>query len=186
MLCPYRSLFPNVKTIDAKERPGHPLDYIGDVHHLPMIGDAMFDVVLCTEVLEHLHSPHEAIAEFRRILKPGGMLILSTRFVFPLHETPVDYFRYTRYGLEFLLKEFEIVELKEETNTMETFAVLCQRMGFQCTTLWARPFKLGWFLLAKLFLWFPWILTEEYGDIHQGHVERPIMSSGYYVAARKK
>lgn len=182
---PYVAMFPNVFTVDVKERPGSTLDFIADAHDLSVIESASFDVVLCTEVLEHLHSPHLAIAEFKRVLKPGGLLLLTTRFVYPLHETPIDYFRYTKYGLTHLLREFDVVELKEETNTIETLAVLYQRLGFQCTTLWLKPFKLFWFLLAKITLLFRNVLTSEYGDIHHSNDEPNILSSGYYVAARK-
>jgi len=180
---PYIHLFPHSKTVDVQERPGHPLDYVGDAHDLHMIPDASFDVILCSEVLEHLHSPHLAVAEFRRILRPGGLLLLTTRFVYPLHETPVDYYRYTPYGLRHLLKEFTVQEIRPETNTIETMAVLCQRIGFQCTTLRLRPLKLFWFLLAKCILLFRGILSEEYGDIHHSHAEKGILSSGYFVAA---
>lgn len=181
---PYVHLFPNISTVDNKERPGTKLDFIGDAHDLSMIPSGSFEVILLTEVLEHLHSPHLAIAEFKRILKPGGLLLLTTRFVYPLHEVPVDYYRYTKYGLRHLLREFTIVELQDETNTIETLAVLYQRLGFQCTTLWAKPFKLFWFLLAKFTLLFKHVLTSEHGDIHGESTETNILSSGYYVAAR--
>lgn len=183
---PYADLFPNLCTVDAQERAGTKLDFIADAHDLSVIASGSFQVVLCTEVLEHLHSPQKAIAEFRRILAPGGLLLLTTRFVYPLHEVPVDYYRYTKYGLRFLLKDFDIIELREETNTVETLAVLFQRLGFQCTTLWAAPFKLWWFLLAKFTLLFSGIITKEYGDIHHQAEETNILSSGYYVAARVK
>ena len=183
---PYIAMFPNSFTVDNKERPGIPLDFIADAHDLSVIPSQSFDVVLCTEVLEHLHSPHKAIAEFKRILKPNGLLLLTTRFVYPLHETPIDYYRYTKYGLRFLLNDFDIIELKEETNTIETLAVLYQRLGFQCTTLWLKPLKLFWFLLAKFTMLFKGILSAEYGDIHHTNSEPGILSSGYYVAARIK
>ena len=182
----YRSFFPNCITLDIEARPGIKVDIVGDAHDLHMIEDQAFDVILCTEVLEHLHTPTRAIAELHRILKPGGMLILTTRFIFPLHDIPCDYYRYTKYGLRHLLKDFEIIELKEEANTIETLAVLYQRIGFQCDTLGWRPFKLLWFLKAKLILLFSWILTREYGDIGHKNLEENILSSGYFVAARKK
>lgn len=181
---PYAAHFPNRKTLDTRERPGCPIDFIGDAHDLHMIPDASFDVVLCTEVLEHLHSPHLAIAEFARVLRPGGLLLLTTRFVFPLHEAPVDYFRYTKYGLRHLLRSFELLELREEASSMETLAVLYQRIGFQCTTLWWRPLKVCWFLLAKLTLLARGALTAEYADIHGSARETNILCSGYFVAAR--
>ena len=181
----YRDLFPQTTTLDITAREGVKVDIIADAHDLSQISDASFDAVLCTEVLEHLHTPTRAIAEFRRILKPGGLLLLSTRFIFPLHDVPGDYYRYTKYGLKHLLKDYEILELLEEASTVETLAVLEQRIGFQAQTLWLRPFKLFWFLLAAMTKLFSGILTREYGDIRQQVPEENIMTSGYYVAARK-
>ena len=73
-----------------------------------------------------------AIAEMKRVLKPGGKLLLTTRFVFPLHDVPNDYFRFTKYGLQHLLKDgWEIIELEDETSTKDTIAALLQRIGFR-------------------------------------------------------
>ena len=182
----YRGLFPHVTTLDHAARPGVQVDIVADAHDLSMISDMSFDVVLCTEVLEHLHTPAKAIAEFHRVLKPGGLLLLTTRFIFPIHDAPGDYYRYTQYGLRHLLADFTIEELSPEATTMETLAVLYQRIGFQCDTLAMRPLKIFWFLKAKITLLFSRILTKEYGDIGHHHPESHIMSSGYFVAARKR
>lgn len=181
----YGNYFPSRTTVDIEQREGIDVDIIADAHDLHQIADASYDVILCTEVLEHLHTPARAIAEFKRVLAPGGLLILTTRFVYPLHDTPHDYYRYTKYGLQHLLQDFAIETLEEETNTVETLAVLYQRIGFQCDTLWLKPFKVFWFLKAKLTRRFSWLLTKEYGDIGHKNTEQNILASGYYVAARK-
>jgi len=181
----YGALFPNRTTLDREARPGVQVDIIADAHDLSQIADASFDVILCTEVLEHLHTPAQAMKEFYRVLKPGGLLLLSTRFIFPIHDAPGDYYRYTKYGLRHLLSAFDIQELQEETSTAETLAVLYQRIGFQCDTLWLKPFKVLWFLKAKLMMLLRGIITKEYGDIGHKKEEQGILSSGYYVAARK-
>lgn len=183
----YGDVFPNRVTLDVAPRPGVKVDIVADAHDLSRIPAASFDIVLCTEVLEHLHTPERAIAEFRRVLCPGGLLLLSTRFIFPLHDVPGDYYRYTKYGLRHLLRDFEILELEEEANTIETLAVLFQRIGFQCQTLGFRPLKFLWFLKALLIrTLFSRILTREFGDIGGKTPEHNILCSGYYVAARKQ
>jgi SAM-dependent methyltransferase len=179
----YGDLFPERTTLDIAKREGVKVDIIADAHNLHMVQSASYDIVLCAEVLEHLHTPEKAIAEMRRVLKPGGLLLLTTRFIFPLHDVPQDYFRYTKYGLQHLLRDFSIETLDAEANTIETLAVLCQRIGFQCTTLGFRPLKLFWFLQAKILMLFSGMLTREYGDISNTSEENDILSSGYFVAA---
>ena len=181
---PYKSLFPNATTVDI-DASVHP-DIVADAHDLHMIKDASFDVVLSTEMLEHLHNPFKGIEEIARVLKPGGKLILTTRFIFPLHETPHDYFRFTKYGLRKLLEpHFDHLHIEEEASTIETLAVLLQRIGFQSETLGFKWTKIFWHLLAKFILLWRFLLTKEYGDIRNEKVEKIILTSGYYVVAKR-
>ena len=180
---PYKKYFPNSVSVDIEETPG--VDIVADAHDLHMIKDGEFESILCTEVLEHLHSPHKAVDEMHRVLKPGGVFILTTRFIFPLHNIPGDYFRYTRYGLEHLMKKFSKVEIIEEADTVETIAVLFERLAFQTDTLWLKPLSFLWLLLSKFTLLFTWIITREYGDVTREQKTKKILSSGYYVRAVK-
>ncbi len=61
-----------------------------------------FDTILCTEVLEHTIDPFTVMREFARVLKPGGYLLLSVPFIYPIHESPYDHWRFTSYGLALL------------------------------------------------------------------------------------
>ena len=180
---PYATYFPNRTGLDIKKTPA--VDIVADCHDLHMIGDEEFDCVLCTEVLEHLHTPQQAIDEFHRVLKSGGILILTTRFIYPLHDVPHDYYRFTRYGLEHLLRAFRILELNEETDTLGTLGVLLQRIGFQTDTLRCKPLRLIWLLLAKLLQHFPSILTAQYGEVQRTTRISNIITSGYHVACVK-
>jgi 2-polyprenyl-3-methyl-5-hydroxy-6-metoxy-1,4-benzoquinol methylase len=62
-----------------------------------------YDVVVMSEVLEHLHDPQAALANVRRSLRDEGKLVLTVPFLFPIHDEPYDYFRYTEHGLRMLL-----------------------------------------------------------------------------------
>jgi len=123
--------FPNRVALDI--RYGIGVQILGDAEALG-IADASFEVILCTDVLEHLPEPQKAIDEMFRVLTPGGLLLL-TRFLFPIHDAPHDYFRFTKYGLRQLVRHFEILELHEETDALGTIAVLLQRLGMQTETL---------------------------------------------------
>lgn len=180
---PYSQYFPHRVGFDVV--PGVGVDVLGDAHSLPF-EDNKFDMVLCTEVLEHLHSPHVAIAEMNRVLKVGGMLILTTRFIFPLHDTPNDYFRYTKYGLQHLLREWQILELREEVGTQETIAVLLQRIAFQSQLYGGAITKGIIFFIAKIIFLLPKMTKREYGDIRKTSEVSHILASGYYVVCKKR
>jgi SAM-dependent methyltransferase len=179
---PYAPHFPRRVALDIQRGIG--VQVIGDAQALG-ICDASFDVVLCTEVLEHLPEPQRAIDEIYRVLVPGGQLLLTTRFLFPIHDAPHDYFRFTKYGLRHLLRRFEIIELQEETDAVGTLAVLLQRLGMQAETLHRTPFRALWLLWAQMVRPFSFLITQEYGDSRRLQRERGIMTSGYHVACRK-
>jgi ubiquinone/menaquinone biosynthesis C-methylase UbiE len=179
----YCALFPNRVCIDSAAGAG--VDVVGDAHDLSHFRDGEFGCVLCTEVLEHLHTPQKALDEMRRVLAPGGKLILTTRFIFPLHNVPGDYFRFTRYGLGHLLRDWKRVEIKEEATTVETFAILFERLGFQTNMLFTRTLAWLWLVLAKMVPQFWWLVTREYGEVERRTKTKHIMTSGYYVVVHK-
>lgn len=102
---PFRVYFPNPVGYDITRGKG--VDIIGDALYLPFRENA-FEVVLCTEVLEHLREHFLALEEIRRVLKVAGGLILTTRFLYPIHNKPCDFYRYTKYGLEYLLRHYNV------------------------------------------------------------------------------
>ena len=179
----YEKFFPNRLCVDIdKER--NP-DIVADVHNLPF-KDGEFETVLCTEALEHFKEPKKAIDEINRILKFGGKLILTTRFVYPLHDIPNDYWRFTKYGLEELFKEWNVLEIQAETKNFSTIAVLLQRICYQSNLRMNRPIKLIIFFVAWIFSHLDWLTKEEFGDIKKVSIEKEIMPSGYYVICQKK
>jgi SAM-dependent methyltransferase len=95
---PYASEY---RGVDAK--PGALVDDLGTVEALPY-DDRTFDVVVCTQVLEHVVDPARAVAEIARVLSPAGVAFVSTHGVFVYHPDPVDYWRWTHAGLEQLFR----------------------------------------------------------------------------------
>jgi SAM-dependent methyltransferase len=95
---PYRPYFAHCdyKTQDFGQTPAlagqyTKLDYEGDITSIPA-PDAFFDVILCTEVLEHVPRPIDVLQEFARILKPGGKLIVTAPLGSFLHFEPHHYY----------------------------------------------------------------------------------------------
>jgi len=101
---------------DIEDRIGDGAVVIADANVTLPFNDATANLVICTEVLEHLHSPLNAVEEMARILKPGGKIVLTVPFLWPEHEAPVDFYRYTQWGVTHLLTTagFEDITL---TNT---------------------------------------------------------------------
>lgn len=91
--------------------PGPNIDVTGDIFNMPF-KDGQFDVVVSTQVLEHVGKPWIMAKEIGRVLKKGGICIITAPFMTPYHPDPSDYFRYSKEGLEFLFKNegFEIIE----------------------------------------------------------------------------
>ena len=71
------------------------------------------DTAIATEVLEHCPYPQQTLEEIHRVLKPGGVLFVTVPFVWILHETPCDEYRYTPFALRRLIEtsKFEIIDL---------------------------------------------------------------------------
>ena len=179
----YQRYFPNRVTIDID--PARKPDIVGDAHALPF-KDGEFEFVLCTEVFEHLRDPRRAAGEMHRVLTAGGTLVLTTRFVYPIHDSPGDYWRFTKYGLRELFKDWEIVELVPEVHTFSTIGVLLQRIGFQ-SSLYGGPLTKGvLYALAWIFDHMNWLIRTEYGDIKKSVTETDILASGYYLVCKKK
>lgn len=80
------------------------IDVRSEIYDIPL-PDKSVDIILCTQVLEHLKYPTKAIQEMRRLLKCGGRLYLTVPFASEEHMLPYDYYRYTRFSLDFLMRE---------------------------------------------------------------------------------
>ena len=88
------------------------LDVISTLEALGF-ADAVFDAVLCTQVLEHVPEPHVVLEELWRVLRSGGQLFLSAPQSWHQHQKPHDYYRYTSFGLRYLLERsgFEVLSI---------------------------------------------------------------------------
>jgi SAM-dependent methyltransferase len=115
-----------------QDRPAH-LYTDTSFSDLGLIGSGSFGMIVCTGLLEHIADPHWLAAEFHRILKPGGRLVLSASAVFPFHGAPDDYFHFTPHGLRHLFRSWSRWDaLRGSTTPFETIAVLLQRIDIQC------------------------------------------------------
>jgi len=159
---PYRGLFAKCeyKTQDFIKLAGDQLrgkkgynqiDYVSDIVNIPVV-DESFDVILCTEVLEHIPYPILAIKEFSRILNKGGILLLSAPLGSGLHQEPYHFYGgYTPYWYEKFLIEngFAILELEPNMKANSFFS-----QEFIRFMLRSKP----WGSISNLFFTPIWIL----------------------------
>lgn len=100
-----RPLFPDKEYIGADMREGTGVDIILNLHRVSLHAESA-GTVLILDTLEHVEFPRKAIEEIYRILKPNGILIMSSVMNFPIHDHPYDYWRFTPEGFKSLLKPF--------------------------------------------------------------------------------
>jgi SAM-dependent methyltransferase len=100
-----RSVFNAKEHIGCDIQAGPGVDRIEDIHALTF-ADESVGTVLCFETLEHVADPIRAVGELHRILRPGGVLAISSVMFFPIHAHPWDFWRFTPEGFAKLLAPF--------------------------------------------------------------------------------
>jgi len=100
-------------------------DIYGSAETLP-VKDGTVSTALLFDVMEHLKAPEKCIAEIFRVLSPDGFLILKIPFLYPIHDAPLDFTRWTEHGLMRLFEsfDFKIVETGNIGQPLETAALL--------------------------------------------------------------
>lgn len=115
----------------------HPeLAFLCDVQGGIPLRDASVDTIFCCSVMEHTPQPWRILPEFRRVLRPGGNIILSVPFLYHLHGGPHDYFRFTRFGVEQLAAAagLDVIEISTAGGLAHS---ICQALSMLATAcLW--------------------------------------------------
>lgn len=100
-----RPFFPNAEYVGCDMRMGPGVDKILNLHDIDL-KDGSVGTVLILDTLEHVEFPRKAMDEIYRILKPNGLVIVSSVMKFPIHDYPYDYWRFTPEGFRSLLRCF--------------------------------------------------------------------------------
>jgi SAM-dependent methyltransferase len=156
---------------------------IADLHwdgnNIPLDENSI-DTALATEVLEHSFSPTKTLLEINRVLKPGGLFFFTVPFIWPLHETPHDAYRYTPFSLKLHLEEaaFTNTNIRSLGGWHTSFA---QMIGLWLKegglSRWERKIAVR---VAKRLI--PYLLRKDVKDNRFGHHS---MVSGLYGTAIK-
>ena len=146
---------------------------ICDLESIPK-QDSTYDSVLCNAVLEHVQNHRKVLAELKRVLKPGGYLVVSIPFLQPYHPNPGDYRRYTYNGMFELGKNngFEVIEVLPVHS-------IAQALGW---TLWVTLEEKRWRYL-KAALWLPLHIWTRFS--HHTDVNLKYNATGFQAVYRK-
>jgi len=146
---PYRNIFPSKEYVGIDIAGGGHSDQEKKVEkffdglNIPFT-DNSFEVVICTQVLEHSTDHNQLTKEISRTLKPGGKLFLTVPFVCNEHETPYDFRRLTRFELQRLCREndLKILELHATTGIFGVIGQLLSGFLFESLHFRNSPIKL--------------------------------------------
>jgi SAM-dependent methyltransferase len=129
---PYRHLFHVTEHVGLEidspaNRENKQADFFYDGHTFPF-PDESFDTVFASQVFEHVFNPDEFLGEARRVLRRGGVLLLTLPFVWDEHEQPYDFARYSSFGLTHVLQNrgFRVQEIVKSGDDL---SVVLQTVG---------------------------------------------------------
>ncbi len=140
--CPYRRVLEAngcaVETLDVTADGG--ADHVGTAEATGLPGES-FDVVVCTQVLEHCVNPWQAISEIQRVLKPGGHLVLSVPHVWFYHPHPADNWRFTQEGVVQLCGHagLAVTELRAQGGSLLTLGQIANFMLYGVAGRYGAP-----------------------------------------------
>ena len=163
---------------------GNLADLCGDAEHLPL-KDQCIDTILCTEVMEHVSDPEKVISEFSRVLKPGGVVIATAPFIFPVHDSR-DFFRYSPQGLAAIMERYDISveKIVPLSGGGITLALLLNlylfHLGFFWTK-WLYPFG----LILRPVLWLLIFIINITGWVMDKIIPAPQMAFNHLTIGRK-
>ncbi len=163
---PYEALFPNARYHKADFVPVENIDFrIDNDSLLAGVKDDTYDLVLSTQVLEHVVNPQLYLAEALRVLRPGGKLAITTHGVFWDHGCPFDYRRWTADGLanELKLAGFRLDKAYKLTTNARAALFLSEQYLPKLNLARSNRHGLITWLLKKLF-WVPQVQRNKWSD----------------------
>ncbi|WP_057464625.1 methyltransferase domain-containing protein [Pseudovibrio sp. POLY-S9] len=107
---PVSKYFPEFEYANMDIRKTLENTIIGDITSCQHVMSQSFDFIFSVDVFEHLRKPWKAADEIKRLIKPGGIVFISTVFSWRYHPSPIDFWRFSPAGLESLFEGLETLE----------------------------------------------------------------------------
>ncbi|MDO8664909.1 MAG: class I SAM-dependent methyltransferase [Candidatus Liptonbacteria bacterium] len=125
----FYGLFSQFTLISIDFSPYPDIDIVADITESIPLKDAVCDIVILSNTLEHLKDPMATLRECHRILKRGGLLVGTVPFLMQTHQEPYDFHRYTNFMLEYMLVQngFFDVEVKPLGNTFNVWQTMTEK-----------------------------------------------------------
>lgn len=159
-------------------------DIIADLNKQLTIEDKYADTIVALNVLEHLYAPQVFLNETYRILKQDGILILHVPFQWWVHEAPHDYFRYTPYGLRYLLNSagFSDIHIQPASGFYTTILLKINYFSLRLIKGSSLKRKLVKSLLQPIW----WINQKMATKLDAKHRGWSLEAQSFFVVAQKK
>ena len=158
------------------------IDIVSDIGNIPVEAE-IFDYILCTEVFEHVKYPVEALEEFYRILKPGGMMIITAPFCSLTHMAPYHmYSGFNRYWYEGVMRDLGFIDIVIEANGnwFEYMIQETSRISFMAKKFTGSKFR--WLYKAAVI---PMLLLLRYLNKKSVNSDE-LLCFGFHVVGKKK
>lgn len=118
-----RPFFPGRPYVGCDMRPGPGVDRVEDAHHLTF-ADGSIGTVLSADTLEHIANPIVALGEMKRVLRPDGLMLITSVMDFPIHDYPSDYWRFTPAAFRLLLEGLPFILIGYEGDPSKPHTVV--------------------------------------------------------------
>jgi SAM-dependent methyltransferase len=158
------------------------VDVLCPANDIPL-ENSSFETVFSTQTIEHVEDHQGLVNEAYRLIKPGGYFIVSGPMYWHLHEEPYDFFRFTKYGFQYIFEKsgFEVIEVHSNGGMWATTGqcIIHSFMNSKSQKFFIRSIR---FLFYRLHLW--WIINSFFSWLDKVDYN-PVNTMNYVVVGRK-
>lgn len=174
-----RVISPEITNVDMTAYSG--VTIVADVCNVPL-SEGSASRIISNTVLEHVLDPKAAVTEMYRLLEKDGLAYITIPFLYPYHDSPSDYHRWTYQGVRDLFREFEIVEIGVWAGPASALtAFLCHFTGSLLS--FRSEFLNSLFTNLAMFIFFPIKFFDLiFAFLPQSHT----VASIFYCVVRKR